>query len=60
MSVRSAAFTSGPLAGLWTGESGILTLLVTVAVVAMLVRGNWKMRKAPGDVPFAETRATVM
>src|SRR5205823_5437399 len=54
------AFTSGPLAGLWTGESGMLTLLVTVAVVALLVRGTWMMRKAPGDLPFAETRATAI
>jgi hypothetical protein len=54
------AFISGPLAGLWTGESGIVTVLVTVAVVALLVRGTWRMRKAPGDLPFAEARATAI
>ena len=41
------AFTIGPMAGLWTGESGILTVLVTLVVVALLVRGTWKMRKTP-------------
>ena len=55
-----AAFTSGAMAGLWTGESGILTLLVMVVVVAPLVRGTRKLRKAPHEAPFAETRMTAL
>lgn len=54
------AFTSGQVAGLWTGESGILTALATVVVVALLVRGEWTMRKAPKDGPFAETWVTML
>jgi membrane protease YdiL (CAAX protease family) len=52
------AFTSGAFAGLWTGESGLLTALATIVVVALVVGGTWSMRKAPADAPFAEARAT--
>jgi membrane protease YdiL (CAAX protease family) len=55
-----SAFTFGTLAGLWTGESGILTVLVTMFGVALLVRGTWKMRKAPNQAPFAEFRVTAL
>lgn len=54
------AFTAGSMAGLWAGESGILTALATVIVVALLVRGEWTMRKAPGDAPFAEKRVAAV
>jgi membrane protease YdiL (CAAX protease family) len=46
------AFTSGPLAGLWSGESSILTALATL-LVALVVRGKWQMRKAPRGLPAA-------
>jgi CAAX protease family protein len=44
-----AAFTTGAMAGLWTGESGILTVLVMVVVVPPFVRGTWKLRRTPGE-----------
>jgi membrane protease YdiL (CAAX protease family) len=54
------AFTSGAMARLWTGESGILSVLVMVVVVAPLLRGTWKLRGAPSEAPFAETRVTAL
>jgi membrane protease YdiL (CAAX protease family) len=41
----------------WVGESGILVTLVNVAVVAILVRGNWTVKREPGETEPAVIRA---
>jgi uncharacterized protein len=41
----------------WVGESGILVTLVNVAVVAILVRGSWTVKREPGETEPAVIRA---
>jgi uncharacterized protein len=45
----------GPVAGLWTGESGILTAVVLVVVTVIVSRGSWTyIRSLPGrGVPLS-------
>ena len=41
--------TKGPVAALWTGESGILTVIVIVVVAVLVSRGTWTyIRGLPG------------
>ena len=42
---------------IWVGESGILVALVNLVVVAMLVRGNWTVKRTPGETEPAVIRA---
>jgi uncharacterized protein len=48
--------TKGPNAALWTGESGILTLIVLVVVAVLVSRGTWTyIRSLPGrGVPLSQ------
>jgi membrane protease YdiL (CAAX protease family) len=41
-------------AGLWVGESGVLTVIALVAISALLVRGRWIARRHPGEPPIRE------
>ena len=47
--------TKGPNAALWTGESGILTVIVLVVVAVIVSRGTWTyIRSLPGrGVPLS-------
>jgi membrane protease YdiL (CAAX protease family) len=47
---------TGPNAALWTGESGILTLIVIVVVAVIVSRGTWTyVRSLPGrGVPLSQ------
>jgi uncharacterized protein len=47
---------TGPVAGLWTGESGILTVVVLVVVAVIVSRGSWTyIRSLPGrGVPLSQ------
>jgi uncharacterized protein len=49
----------GPVAGLWTGESGILTVLVLVVVAVIVSGGSWTyIRSLPGrGVPLSQQLA---
>jgi membrane protease YdiL (CAAX protease family) len=49
----------GPVAALWTGESGILTVLVLVVVAVIVSRGSWTyIRSLPGrGVPLSQQLA---
>jgi phosphatidylglycerophosphate synthase len=46
----------GPVAGLWTGESGILTVVVLVVVAVIVSGGSWTyIRTLPGrGVPLSQ------
>jgi uncharacterized protein len=46
----------GPVAGLWTGESGILTVVVLVVVAVLVSGGSWTyIRTLPGrGVPLSQ------
>jgi hypothetical protein len=48
--------TKGANAALWTGESGILTVIVLVVVAVIVSRGSWTyIRSLPGrGVPLTE------
>jgi uncharacterized protein len=48
--------TKGPNAALWTGESGILTVIVLVVVAVIVSRGTWTyIRSLPGrGVPLSQ------
>jgi uncharacterized protein len=48
--------TTGPNAALWTGESGILTVIVLVVVAVIVSRGSWTyIRSLPGrGVPLSQ------
>ena len=48
--------TTGANAALWTGESGILTVIVLVVVAVIVTRGSWTyIRSLPGrGVPLTE------
>jgi len=37
-------------AGIWVGESGAVVALCNVAIVAVLVRGNWPVRRTPAEI----------
>jgi hypothetical protein len=48
---------------LWTGESGILTILVLIIAALIINRRPWAMlrqppRTAPFDAPFTSLQAT--
>jgi uncharacterized protein len=53
--------TTGANAALWTGESGILTVIVTVVVAVIVSRGTWTyIRSLPGrGVPLWQQPARV-
>jgi membrane protease YdiL (CAAX protease family) len=46
----------GKMAGLWTGESGILTIVVLIVVAVLVSRGTWTyIRSLPGrGVPLSQ------
>jgi membrane protease YdiL (CAAX protease family) len=48
--------TKGPNAALWTGESGIFTIIVLVVVAVLVSRGTWTyIRSLPGQgVPLSQ------
>jgi uncharacterized protein len=52
---------TGPNAALWTGESGILTVIVVVAAAVIVSRGTWTyIRSLPGrGVPLSQQPARV-
>jgi uncharacterized protein len=55
--------TTGTAAKLWTGESGILTVLALVIAALIIARRPWALlrqppRTAPFDTPFASLQAT--
>jgi membrane protease YdiL (CAAX protease family) len=37
-------------AGIWVGESGAVVALCNVAITAVLVRGNWPVRRTPAEI----------
>ena len=43
--------STGPLATLWVGESGILVALTMVVAAAGFSYGRWTIRRAPGEQP---------
>jgi hypothetical protein len=47
------AFTAGGNASrttnVWTGESGVLVVLVNVALALALMAGRWEARRRPGE-----------
>jgi len=43
--------STGPLATLWVGESGILVALTMVVAAAGCSYGRWTIRRAPGERP---------
>ncbi|HZI92627.1 MAG TPA: CPBP family intramembrane glutamic endopeptidase [Patescibacteria group bacterium] len=43
---------------LWVGESGILIILVGLALVSQIVRGRWPARRTPGEPVFADLEAS--
>jgi uncharacterized protein len=53
--------TTGANAALWTGESGILTVIVTVVLAVIVSRGSWTyIRSLPGrGVPLSQQPARV-
>jgi uncharacterized protein len=49
--------TAGSRAALWTGESGILTLLALVVAAIIYSRGRWTIRRVP-EVPQGTVTAS--
>ena len=46
--------TTGPAALLWTGESGLLTLVVLVVIALIVARRPWRMLRQP-PLPGVDT-----
>ena len=47
-----------PSKTVWVGDSGILVACCSVVLTALIVRGRWAARRAPGEPPFTELRAS--